>query len=108
MYCSQYGISKVLAENSPGNDCSAKTALMPLITSNALGDRTSPSKGPDLGITAIIQLEQNKNCLTTEEFLLKLSKNPDQTAQATVPSSAVFNPPRCPWMLKCPPVFPSH
>lgn len=48
MYCSQNGISKVLAENSPGTDCSAKTALTPLITSSAVGDRTSPHKGPDL------------------------------------------------------------
>lgn len=25
-----------------------------------------------------------------------------------VPSSAIFKPPRCPWMLKCSPVFPRH
>lgn len=61
MYCSQY-------ENIPGTDCSAKTALIPLITSNAAGDRTPPNKGPGLGIMAIVQLEQSKNWLKTEDF----------------------------------------
>lgn len=61
MYCSQYGISKVLTENSPGTDCSAKTALTALITSNAVGDRTSLNKGPDLGIMVIVQLEQSRD-----------------------------------------------
>lgn len=61
MYCSQDGISKVLAEYSPGTDCSAETALTPLITSNAVDDRTLPHKGLDFGDMAIVQLEQSKS-----------------------------------------------